>query len=401
MHISLYLPTATGDFSGACSALHTLDCGVVVLDPKGCAGDYLMVEDPRLPDGYDRVRSIRMDDVDVSMGDYSRASEMAQAIIARHHPSFLALVGTTVSSIIGLDVALIAAELEDELGLPVLPVDTDGFTSYAQGIHAACQALIERFGEAGAVRPRSVNVLGMTPVDFRSEHDQACVRAAVERCGCTVLGDGCMGLTLEQVAAMPQAAVNLAVSAAGLETARWMQEEYGTPYVAYAPVNAEDGILSVLLEATLADGVSRLPEDYFALEQAPQGGQGSGGRALIVADEVLARSLRAWLHAVGYTTPIELATFFATGDTAPAHDVHYLQGDLALLELQQREEYHVIVGDPLLERIPALRDARLLSLPHPALSSLLYRSDLPTFAADDPWFAQLLAGITESERPKR
>lgn len=392
MHISLYLPVATGDFSGACSALYALDCCVVVLDPKGCTNDYLMVEDPRLPDHCTRVRSARMDDVDVTMGDCAGVHSVAADMVAEHHPAFIAVVGSTVSSIIGLDVSLIAAELEEELGLPVIAVDADGFTTYAHGIHLACKALMERFGEEEPRRARSVNILGATPVDFAEEEDQALMRAAVEVCGYEVLSDWCMGLDAAQVAAAPQASVNLAVNVAGLETARWMQQRYGIPYVAYTPLTSDDAQLKALLDATLADGVSREPEDYARLTEANSPAASTSERVLLTGDEIIARSLRAWLRSQGCTAAMDIATFFAPHN-APTPGVHYLHGDLELMELQQQEAYALIAGDPLFAKIPALQGAQLFTLPHPAFSALLHREEMPHAAESGVRFTQLCDAI--------
>ena len=373
-HVSLFLPTFTGDFSGACDALFTLDCCTVVVDPKGCCMDYLMVEDPRLSENFRRVASSRMNDVDVTMGSTASTFETARRLVRLHNPAFVALVGTTVSSIIGLDMSLISEELEDELGIPVLAVDTDGFTSYANGVHLACQAVIERFGQEGPLRPKTANILGLTPADFRTDQDGINIRYALENLGYEVLSDFCTGLTLDQVRLCPQASLNLAVSAAGLETARWMKRRWNIPYVAYTPIDSYDPLLAKLIDGTLPQPNPASCED---------------AGTLIVADKVIASSLRFWMQQHGANEPVAIASFFQTGQDA-SDGALPLSGDLELLQLLERNSYQTIIGDPLLGSIPSIGATNLVQLPPPALSASMFRASMPTFACSDPWFQQLL-----------
>ncbi|MDO4501692.1 MAG: nitrogenase component 1 [Coriobacteriia bacterium] len=386
-YVSLSMPTATGDFSGAAVALYDLPCTCLVLDPKGCTMDYLEVEDPRLPEPYLDVRSARMDDVDVTLCDCSRLLRIAKDAVEQSRPAFLAVIGSTVSSIIGMDVDMTAQELEEQLGLPVVGVDADGFTSYAQGIHLATRAVIERFGQEQDERkpvngPVAVNVLGMTPLDFASPADADAIRCAVEACGFAVNSMLSYGCTLDDVRRAPQAQLNLAVTSAGYQTARWMQQRYGIPFATCCPITADDPALPRALAAALEGS----PVSSPCME--PDAPAAEGPATLIVGDAVMASSLRQWVRSRGHAAPVDVASFFRTADPLPG--VAYLQGDLALVELVEQRGYAHVIGDPLLERLPGMDRVRFTPLPHPPLSSLIHRDAMPALAAHDPLFERLL-----------
>ena len=78
---------------------------------------------------------------------------------------------------------------------------------------------------------KSVNLLGVTPLDFGpQEHVDALKRNVEERRDGRYCRPGLWGDTLEDLGRAPEAEVNLVVSSVGLWAAKVLQERFGTPY---------------------------------------------------------------------------------------------------------------------------------------------------------------------------
>ena len=180
-----------------------------------------------------------------------------------------------------------------------------------------------------------------------------------------------MGATLEQVRALPEAAVNLAVTYSGIAAARLLEDRYGTPYVAGCPVGGNADVFDAL-ENTMKDGESRVLSDT------------AGDGVLIVGEQVLANSLRRALLRRRPDLGVTVAplTGFAP-ELAGAGDLS-LSDEAELSELLASGRFHTLIGDPLLaDLLPTGRDIRFLPLPHPALSSKLYWDEVPVFTGPE------------------
>ena len=71
---------------------------------------------------------------------------------------------TCITAVIGDDVNAICKKAQKELGIPIIPVDSEGFQgSKKAGYHAACDALFNHLigtGDTSDIKPHSINILG-------------------------------------------------------------------------------------------------------------------------------------------------------------------------------------------------------------------------------------------------
>ncbi len=88
-------------------------------------------------------------------------------------PDILALIGSPVPMVIGADLKGIAAQLEEETGIPSFGFDTTGTAYYDRGAFAAAKALLNRFAvrDPEGRKPKRVNILGALPMDFGQGKD--------------------------------------------------------------------------------------------------------------------------------------------------------------------------------------------------------------------------------------
>lgn len=370
-NLSIWLPPFSGDYSGACSALFDFNALIILADAACCTRNYVEYEEPRWSRGKKTTFCAQLRTVDVVLGDEEQLLAQAKMAAGQLHPDFVAILGTPVPAVTGMDMVGIAYELEERLKLPCLGLNTAGFDGYHAGASAALTALLRRFSQKQEPAPNGVNLLGLTPLDFSANSNGQRFRQVLEDNGFPVLWSGAMGTGLEQVRQAGQAQLNLVLSWSGLAPAREMERNWGIPYVAGVPIGA-DGTKAVLdmMAQTIQDKKSRV---LSAGVEGPQS-------ILIVAEQVLGNSLRAALRAVGCSRGITVASFFGWEKAWAQPGDRRLRDEEELEQLLSEGGYTTLIGDPLLSLLPSAGSGTLHPLPHPAISSRLHWDEVPVFA---------------------
>ena len=360
------LPAYAPDYSGICSAFFDLGGISVIHDASGCTGNYTGYDEPRWFGSGAKVFCSGLREIDAVMGDDEKLLNNTIRAGSLFPPSVYAVIGSPVPMVIGSDMRGIARELEERTGVPAFGFPANGLRLYDRGISDALCALIRRFAKpAGSVIPRGVNLLGTNPLDLGAGKNAADLEEALSAGGFTVVGKMMIGASLEQVAALSRAQVNLVVTVSGFNAAKLLWELYGIPYVVGMPLAGCDDVFSAL-EATLLDGQCRVIRDD------------AGDGVLIVGEQVIADSLRRAIRNRAPQLGVTVASMTAFEDELAG------KGDLAvpeeeqIIDLLESGRFHTLIGDPVFGDI--LPDhMRLISMPHPALSSRLYWDEVPAF----------------------
>ena len=99
--------------------------------------------------------------------------------------------------------------IEKKTGIPTFGFATNGMHDYLSGISMAFEAFAERMTEPQEVIPGSVNILGLTPLDFAvCGYDRELV-SRLQADGFTVISTWAMGCSLEDIRKSAAAEVNL------------------------------------------------------------------------------------------------------------------------------------------------------------------------------------------------
>lgn len=354
--LSRWMIPYASDYTGVAASLYDLDGMAVFCDAGCCTDHYVLNDEPRWQQRPGLCFSTHLRSTEAVLGSDRALVERVCAYIGevgRPLP-LVAVLGTPVPGILGTDVEGIAAEIEARAGIPALGFATTGFKTYDHGIEIAMKALVERFGPEGApatVEPRRINILGATPLDFGDVGNDRDFAALFEDAGWTVGLQMPMGAAVDAIAQVADAALNVAVSAAGLRTARWLERRYGTPWVAGCPLGSLDGVVDRGLLATcevVADGAC--PSGWWRDVSAPDdGGSDEQTPTLVIADQVVAESVRAHLEVKHPHTPVVAASPFAwdRGHAGPCDFAARSEEDLIaqVAALQPG----AIVADPTLE----------------------------------------------------
>jgi nitrogenase molybdenum-cofactor synthesis protein NifE len=147
---------------------------------------------------------------------------------------------TCIVGLIGDDLNGVCKKVAAEQGIPVIPVQSEGFKGNKRaGYHAACQAMFQLVGtgDTAGISPKSVNILG----DFNLAGEIWIIRDYFRRMGIEVVanitGDG----RVADLARAHGAALNVVqCSGATMDLAVMMQEVYGTPHLRVSYFGVED-----------------------------------------------------------------------------------------------------------------------------------------------------------------
>lgn len=473
----VFTSTYTADVSGVCSALYELGGMTVIHDPSGCNSTYSTHDEPRWFDtdslmfvsGLDEMTAVLGDD-NVLIGDVDHA-------VRDLEPRFVTLCSGSIPHIIAFDCKGVAHLLEKRTGVPMLPVATTGNRSYVAGVGAALTEWVKRFADPaespyrgapsgssncsantlegaavpeacagkqaeGTVDPEvcgsesfSVNLLGVTPLDFSINGNVDTLRKVFEDAGIPVNCCAAMGESFDSLRHIFRASVNVVVSSCGRRPARYMEQIAGIPYVEGTPIGAygaarlpnlvkeayEKKLASLKENAKKAlngasgsaesasvqgaSGSAELPSSHGAsgslrMLLAKKKGDSEGiclwkgnpahdrwdvpdGQILIIGEEVFAQSLAAAINRLTPDCRHGLQAF------AVWPDVDHGFPEDVLAELIRKSRY--IIGDPLYRTIPHDSSKNtFVDFPHEAYSGRIFRDQIPVFIGKDYDVAELL-----------
>lgn len=367
-----FLSTYTADVSGVCSALFELGGMTVMHDPSGCNSTYNTHDEPRWYDTESLVFISALSEIEAIMGDDQKIIDDIVDAANQLSPEFIAIAGTPIPMMIGTDFDAIASEIEFQTGIPTFPFQTNGMHSYISGAGMALAAYADRMlDDAPAeIIPRSVNILGATPLDFSVNGSVDSMKRVLEEKGWKVLSTWAMGSEPEDLASSGQAAVNLAVSAVGLETAKVLKAKFGTPYIIGTPCGEKFNEL--LLKAL--ENAAETKKSSAAFPDIPA----EEIDIVIIGESVTSRSLASALHleygkAARVICPIETES-----DILSSKDAFLPEEDEITESLKTAK---IVIADPMYR--PLLpKEAKLIPLPHEAYSGRIYRAEIPDLVAD-------------------
>ena len=362
--VSRIISTYSADVFGVCSALFELGGMTVMHDASGCNSTYTTHDEPRWYDMDSMVYISGLTQMEAILGEDEKLIGDIVSAAEQLHPRFIAIAGTPIPAMTGFDYEGAARLIEHRTGIPAFGFATTGMEHYVLGAGMAFAALAERLvqHQERTERP-SVNILGLTPLDFSVNGTDRAIAARLEENGWQVCSRWAMGSSLEELAGAAAAHVNLVVSETGLEAAKRLRRRFGTPYVVGVPYGGawSEQLLRALEEA-VKTGENRLPIV----------GRGDG-KIILIGEAVTARSLAC---------AIELETGKSTRVISPTCLDRTLlrQSDVLCREEAELEELlqqaDVVIADPLYRPI-CPKHAAFVNLPTEAFSGRMFRDQIP------------------------
>ena len=449
----VFTSTYTADVSGVCSALYELGGMTVIHDPSGCNSTYSTHDEPRWFDTDSLMFVSGLDEMTAVLGDDNVLIDDVTHAVRDLKPRFVTLCSGSIPHIIAFDCKGVAHLLEKRTGVPMLPVATTGNRSYVAGVGAALTEWVKRFADPlespyrvgssgspdcsaytleGAAGPEScagkklngaadpeacgnesfsVNLLGVTPLDFSINGNVDAMRKVFEDAGIPVNCCAAMGESFDSLRHIFRASVNVVVSSCGRRLARYMEQTAGIPYVEGTPIGAYGAarLPELAIEAHEKKRASLEEDSHEALDGTSDSlrmllkkkkGDSEGiclwkgnpaherwdvpdGQILIIGEEVFAQSLAAAINQLTPDCRHGLQAF------AVWPDVDHGFPEDVLAELIRKSRY--IIGDPLYRTIPHdSTQNTFVDFPHEAYSGRIFRDQIPVFIGKNYDVAELL-----------
>ena len=364
------IPIYTADVSGVCSALYELGGMTVMHDPSGCNSTYNTHDEIRWYDQDSLIYISGLNEIDAIMGNDEKFIRDIEDAARALKPKFIALAGSPIPFMNGTDFPALAQLLEEDMNIPAFSVPTNGMHDYVYGAGIALAEIAERFTnpESRCTNPRSLNLLGVTPLDFGPLSHVQALKQSLEQAGWEVLSTWAMGDDLDALSRAGEAAVNLVVSSVGLRSAEVLKRKFGTPYVVGTPVGKFTERLVNILEQTVDNRENTVAylSDRFTGEP----------EITLIGEPVMMGSLAAAIE-MQTKRPVQvLCPLRETEGLLSANDAA-VRGEE---ELEERlKSAKNIVADPLYRPI-CPPESRFYELPHIAFSGRIYLKKLPVFS---------------------
>lgn len=385
----VFTSTYTADVSGVCSAMYELGGMSVLHDPSGCNSTYSTHDEPRWFDTDSLMYVSGIDEMTAVMGDDDVLIRDVTAAAADLDPRFITLCGASIPHIIAFDYKGVARLIERSCRIPVLPVATDGLKSYVSGVGLAWKAWLERFADPAEYNPSSssdalsVNLVGVTPLDFSINGNDLLLRKTMEEAGFQVNTCMAMGDSFENMRHAFKAKLNVVVSSSGLIPAKYMKAVSGMPMVCGLPVGPEQ--TAVLIDAAFRTVKDR--KDRVCWTQSDPSFEDRykvpGGGILVIGEEYFARSLANAINLLGADDRCGLFAYALWPDV----DEGLPEDELTSAMRSSR----IVIADPLYKIILRADDhVRFIDFPHEAYSGRIFRKDIPLFAGPSFHVKQLI-----------
>lgn len=409
------LPVYTGDVSGVCSALYELGGMVVMHDPSGCNSTYNTHDETRWYDKDSLIFLSGLSEPDAVMGNDDKLIDDVISAAQTYHPKFIALCNSPIPYLNGTDFAGISEVVRKRTGIRTFYIRTNGMHDYVRGAGLAFEAvareLVEEVsGESTSGKPfsdnaasgdealksregqRTVNILGLTPLDFAAEGDAESLVGLLNNAGWKVQSCWSMGRYVEGIPSAGRAILNLVVSSSGLRAAEVLRKRFGTPWVAGVPTGMFSNSLFAAMEQAAAENRCIVAYDASAGADRDRNRENKK-RTVIIGEPVFCCSLAAGMpeDAVVICTTEDgqelVRTHLDRGprekDVRPAGTSGLCGPDLICMGEEEVEDAlkrlrpRKIIADPMYRLIlPDDFEGEFVDMPHLAFSGRIYLKTL-------------------------
>ncbi len=398
--------TYSSDVFGICSALYELGGMVVMHDASGCNSTYTTHDEPRWYDMDSMIYVSAISEKEAILGDDEKLIGDLIDTARELNPKFIAVVDAPIPYMIGTDLRAISQIVSAQTGIPCFAFYANGMHDYTCGVSKAMEEIVRAFAircgkaereakaplTAGeAVRP-TVNLLGVTPLDFSVNGGVEAMQRWVGEQGMKNGVSLAMGCTLEEIARLPDADVNLVVSSGGWAAAKLLRERCKTPCVVGVPFGkAFSEYLADAVRTAAAAGESGIAcrpaetaygKPCFSADEASENRferNGEDEKApvfVIIGEPVTSASLAA---AIGMECGVNvrvLCPLESEPELLRPGDRKTPEEDDLIREIGKAD---AVIADPLYQ--PLCGEKRFYPLPHTAFSGRIYEKEIPVLIA--------------------
>ena len=346
------------DQSGAASVFYELGGILVICDAGGCTGNVCGFDEPRWFGERSAIFSAGLRDMDAILGRDDRLVAKLTDAAEKIDANFAAVIGTPVPAVIATDYRALQRMCEKKTNLPILTVDTNGMELYDVGEEKAWLTLFKTFAgkdvasqkeaseEDDSSKKMKIGVLGLTPHDVSDLKIEEKFRKSENENTHYI----CYGMRagIDKVKTAGSADKNLVVAPAALETAKYLEKEFGTPYEVGYPFVDE-----------------LIPELDYA-----------GKKILIVHQQVIANAIRQEIRTRSneQNTEVTVASWFMMKSELSEEEDLLLKEEMDYCKLVQNGNYDIVFADENMRGLVPGFKGTFVNIRHFAVSGKLQES---------------------------
>ena len=371
---SRIIPTYTADVSGVCSALFELGGMTIMHDASGCNSTYNTHDEPRWYDSESLVFISALTEIDAIMGNDEKLINDIVSAAEELKPNFIAIAGTPSPMMMGTDLPAVAQVVEKRSGIPAFGFSTNGMHSYVSGAGQALAKVIGRLAKTDVAKvPNSVNLLGVTPLDFTVNGMVESMREVLEAEGYHINAVAAMGNNFDEILNIGKGAVNLVVSYVGMPLAKELKKKFGTPFVVATPY---EGLASEIVnELKIAEESGN---DSYALQKRT----GDAQSDLVLIGESVTMCSLAWAIEKKYGRKARVISPVETNKAVLKDGDRYLRDEEDIEKTLQGAKQ--VIADPQYQGILP-QECNLIPLGHEGFSGRIYRKSIPNLVKEIPF----------------
>ena len=346
------------DQSGAASVFYELGGILVICDAGGCTGNVCGFDEPRWFGERSAIFSAGLRDMDAILGRDDRLVAKLTDAAEKIDANFAAVIGTPVPAVIATDYRALQRMCEKKTNLPILTVDTNGMELYDVGEEKAWLTLFKTFAgkdvasqkeaseEDDSSKKMKIGVLGLTPHDVSDLNIEEKFRKSENENTHYI----CYGMRagIDKVKTAGSADKNLVVAPAALETAKYLEKEFGTPYEVGYPFVDE-----------------LIPELDYARK-----------KILIIHQQVIANAIRQEIRTRSneQNTEVTVASWFMMKSELSEEEDLSLKEEMDYCKLVQNGNYDIVFADENMRGLVPGFKGTFVNVRHFAVSGKLQES---------------------------
>ena len=256
MSLCRYLPTPSDRMAIVWSLLTVKDSIVLEYGPAGTTHFSMGLYGGLGIDFQQRLFTTHMNEDDVVMGDVTRLEEAIVELDQSYNPKVIFVLASSTSSVIGTDIKGVCTYMQAEVKAKLISFEQGGLRGdYSTGIQEAYKLLVKNLPQKDVeMQPGTYNIIGASMGRYRMASDVwELQNLLTEAYGMRMHTCLCCNTSVDKIAAMGSAQLNIVISCEGVAAAKMLEEKFGTPYIYCAPYGYQ-GTIDFITEVGKAIG---------------------------------------------------------------------------------------------------------------------------------------------------
>lgn len=280
-----------------------------------------------------RIFTTHMIEDDVVMGDVTRLEDAIVELDKSYAPKVIFVVASSVTAVIGTDIKGVCRYMQNEVKAKLVAFEQGGFRGdYSIGLAETYKLLVRNLPKKSVAKePGIYNIIGASMWRYHMESDIWEIKSLLgEALGLSCNACLCCDTCVDELEDMGQAQVNIVLGNEGLAAAKYLEEEFGTPYV-YAVPYGYSAVLSFLEQVGEAVGKApdsmvlqrlRMKEKSLSrLSLFAMMGNNKPRKAVVKGDYDMVQGVSAFLEQGGITVLHKMCAHSLKAIAEPATDV--------------------------------------------------------------------------------